>query len=67
MEIKYTDDKGCCYCCDSYIGVIIIGILYVLSLIDEIVDLAICGGVYYCRIYDSSQNKEIMWIDIENK
>ena len=59
---KGTNDKGCCCCCGSYIGVWIMGVLYVLGLFSAIIDLDFCRGVEGCagRMWS---NDEFMWID----
>ena len=48
---KIKNDKGCCLCCASWIGVLVFGVLTAVGLLNSVLDLAICGGVYSCNSY----------------
>ena len=59
---KGTNDKGCCCCCGSYIGVWIIGVLYVLGFFGAIIDMDFCRGVEGCAGAQFA-NDDYMWVD----
>ena len=59
-----TNDKGCCCCLSSRVGVWIIGILYVLGFLGATLDVFTCKGINNCAV-NRAWSDDVMWVDVD--